>query len=149
MEANKTKTIPIVNCHKGDQEKKNPSNLGDTISYLTSVFFALFSPNIVVIVATILSCGQNGGRAALKALHSQSALARCHIHSGEIRGAKLHPTDKVSGSILCTETQIQDDVGPLIMNSISHNPPDFKPILELYQRNLHLQSLLAPVAYDP
>lgn len=65
----------------------------------------------MVIVATVLSSGQNGGSVALKALHGQPALTSCHIDSREVRRAKLHPPDKVSGSVLCTETQMQTYVG--------------------------------------
>lgn len=59
----------------------------------------------MVIVATVLNSGQNDGRPALKALQAQRALARGHVDFGEVRRAELHPTDEVSGSILCTETQ--------------------------------------------
>lgn len=120
MEANKTITIPIIRSHKWSVRKCFSSNLGEkhhTISHLTSVFFALFSPNIVVIVATIWSSGHNGGCVALKALHGQFPLARCHIYSGKVRGAKLHPSNKVSCSILCTETQMQAYHGAIIVTT--------------------------------
>lgn len=61
----------------------------------------------MVIVAAVLSSGHNGGCAALKALHGQCALARGHIDSGRVSGAKLHPSDKVSCSVLRTQMQMQ------------------------------------------
>ena len=74
----------------------------------TSVCFtSVFSPNIVVIVAAVLSSGQKGGCSTFKALHGQCALTRSHIDFGKVHGTKLNPPNEVSGSILCTETQTQ------------------------------------------
>lgn len=58
-------------------------------------------------MATVLSCGQNGGRPTLKALQGQRALARGHVDFGEVRRTELHPPDEVSRSVLCTQTQTQ------------------------------------------
>lgn len=44
---------------------------------------------------------------ALKALHGQCALARRRIDFGMVHRAKLHPSDGVSCSVLCTQTQMQ------------------------------------------
>lgn len=72
-----------------------------------SVCFTFVSPNIVVIMATVLNSGQNGRRPVLKALEGQRALARGHVDFGEVRRTELHPANEVSGSVLCTETQKQ------------------------------------------
>lgn len=72
-----------------------------------SVFFAVFSPNIVVIMTTVLGSGQKGGRSTLKALQSQCPLTRSHIDFGKVHRTELHSPDKVSCSVLCTETQMQ------------------------------------------
>lgn len=72
-----------------------------------SAFFAVCSPKIVVIMATVLSSRQNCGCVALKALHGECALNRCHIDFGKVHRAKLHPSNGVSCSILCTQTQVQ------------------------------------------
>ncbi len=61
----------------------------------------------MVIVATVCSSGQNVGCVALKALQAQCALTRSHIDFGKVHRAKLHPTDEVSRSVLCTQRQMQ------------------------------------------
>lgn len=58
-------------------------------------------------MATVLSSGQNGGCVSLKALHGQCALSRSQIDFGKVCWAELHPSDKVSCSVLCTKTQMQ------------------------------------------
>lgn len=77
-----------------------------------SVCFTVLSPNVVVIVATVLNRGHDGGRPALKALQGQRALARGHVDSGEVRRAELHAADEVSRSVLRTGTQRQDKKVP-------------------------------------
>lgn len=58
-------------------------------------------------MATVLGSGQCGGCVALKALHGQCALPRGHIDFGKVHWTKFHPSNKISCSILCTQTQKQ------------------------------------------
>lgn len=74
----------------------------------------------MVIVAAVLSCGQNGGCSTLKALHGQCALTRSHVDFGKVQRTKLHPPDKVSCSVLCTETQMQAYHSAVISNTLRH-----------------------------
>lgn len=74
---------------------------------LSTSSFLCFSPNVMVTVATVLSCGQKSGCSTLKALQGQSPLTRSHVDFGKIHRTKLHPPDKVSCSVLCTQKHIQ------------------------------------------
>lgn len=98
------------------QQQKNINEIPTSVCW-ASVFFAVFSPNIVVIMTTVLGSGQNGGRSTLKALQSQCPLTRSHIDFGKVHRTELHSPDKVSCSVLCAETQMQASV---ISNTLPH-----------------------------